>query len=138
MGREAEAAVVKRIEDADQFDELVAESQSKLVVIDLFAEWCGPCSALTPTMNKMMVDYDRSEDRIVLATACIDKLHEKIQAALPTDTQVKLETNGCHPVFAVFRFGAVIGMVTGADSPALLSLVDINIPAAPAAAAAAE
>ncbi|MEA3447681.1 MAG: thioredoxin [Bacteroidota bacterium] len=41
----------------DNFEELVVKSD-KPVVIDLWAEWCGPCRILTPIMKEMDTEYD--------------------------------------------------------------------------------
>ncbi|MFO7878957.1 MAG: thioredoxin [Bacteroidales bacterium] len=42
---------------SSNFDELVMKSD-KPVVIDLWAEWCGPCRMLTPIMKEMAEEYD--------------------------------------------------------------------------------
>lgn len=44
------------ITDAN-FEELVIKSD-KPVVVDFWAEWCGPCRMLTPIIEKMSGDYD--------------------------------------------------------------------------------
>ncbi|WP_213318773.1 thioredoxin [Chlamydiifrater volucris] len=41
--------MVKIVSD-DSFDAFVA---SKLVLIDFFAEWCGPCRMLTPIIEEL-------------------------------------------------------------------------------------
>lgn len=41
----------------DNFEELVVKSD-KPVVIDLWAEWCGPCRMLTPIMEELGTEYD--------------------------------------------------------------------------------
>ena len=38
------------------FDEEVLKSD-KPVLVDFWAEWCGPCRMLTPTINKIANDY---------------------------------------------------------------------------------
>jgi thioredoxin 1 len=43
------------ITDAN-FEELVLKSEIP-VVVDFWAEWCGPCRMLTPIIEKMSDDY---------------------------------------------------------------------------------
>ena len=41
---------------AEQFEEKVLKS-AKPVVVDFFANWCGPCKMLAPTIEKLSADY---------------------------------------------------------------------------------
>lgn len=56
----------------DRFRKTVVEpSQSKLVILDFWAEWCGPCKALTPVLEKVAGEY--ADKGVVLAKINVDE-----------------------------------------------------------------
>ncbi|MEA5471756.1 tetratricopeptide repeat protein [Spirulina sp. 06S082] len=48
--------------------DVIAKSEDKLVVVDFFATWCGPCQILKPILASLSREYD-----FILATIDIDK-----------------------------------------------------------------
>ncbi|KEO85518.1 thioredoxin [Erythrobacter sp. JL475] len=50
---------------------VVEPSQTKLVILDFWAEWCGPCKQLTPVLEKVAAEY--AEKGVVLAKINVDE-----------------------------------------------------------------
>ena len=71
----------RNIIDVNEIDfekNVIEASDEKLVVVDFWAPWCGPCKQLTPILEKII---SGSPDRILLAKINIDE-NQQIAAQL--------------------------------------------------------
>ena len=51
--------------------EVVEPSMSKLVILDFYADWCGPCKAIAPMLEKVAADY--ADKGVILKKVDVDK-----------------------------------------------------------------
>ena len=49
---------MKSIQSNKQFNDLVASG--KPFVIDFYADWCGPCQTLLPTVEKLATEFNET------------------------------------------------------------------------------
>ena len=55
---------------AENFNNLVIESD-KIVLVDFWAEWCGPCKMLTPVIDELANDY--SSENVSIGKVNVDE-----------------------------------------------------------------
>jgi thioredoxin 1 len=84
------------------FSELIQSGQP--VLVDFFAEWCGPCKQMAPTLKQLA---DRTGDKLKIVKVDIDKSRaaaEKFQIrSVPTllffkDGKVVWRQSGAQPL----------------------------------------
>lgn len=46
---------MKAIEKNSEFNQLI--TQEKPIMLDFYADWCGPCQVLLPTVEKLSKEY---------------------------------------------------------------------------------
>ena len=66
------------VSEAEFNDKVIEASSEKLVVVDFWAPWCGPCKQLTPLLEKII---NSSSDKITLVKINIDE-NQQIAAQL--------------------------------------------------------
>ncbi len=61
-------------ESMERFEaEVIAPSMSALVILDFWAEWCGPCKQLGPLLEKIAADYAAKGVKLVKVDVDQDK-----------------------------------------------------------------
>lgn len=87
------------VKDKDDFQKKVLAS-AKPVLVDFYADWCGPCKALSPKLDAVMGD---KEGLLELA---------KIDIDIHSDLALEYQVTGIPTVLAV-RNGKVVNKFTG-------------------------
>lgn len=82
----------------------------KLVLVDFFATWCGPCQMMTPIIEKLKEKYEK-DDEVEVITADIDENPE-----LPARFAVMSV-----PSFVFIKDGKALDTVIGATTEDSLS-----------------
>ncbi len=87
----------------------------KPVLVDYWAEWCGPCKMLAPILDEVAAEYG---DKLTVAKLDIDK---------NPSTPPKYSVRGI-PTLMLFKDGNVAAQKVGAMSKSqLMAFIDENI-----------
>lgn len=93
-GEQAAADVVVDVTD-QSFGEILELSRSVPVVVDLWAEWCGPCKQLSPIIEKVTREQ---RGRVVLAKVDVDANPQIAQAFRAQSIPMVVALIGGQPV----------------------------------------
>ena len=80
---------------------------NNVVLIDLWAEWCGPCKMMTPVIDELHKEYE--------GRAVIGKLNVDDNQEVPTTYNVR----GI-PTFLLFKNGELKDKIVGAQTKTFL------------------
>ncbi|CCI44325.1 unnamed protein product [Albugo candida] len=109
--------VSQSVKDADHWNQILAISEQKLVVVDLHKSWCGPCKIMEPTYKRLIAEIENAQERLLFVS--LD------QSMLLIETE---NTPSCKPRFLLFRERKPIVEIAGANAPKLEFLVRQHCP----------
>ncbi len=104
--------MAQKITDAN-YKELLA--QDKLVVVDFWAEWCGPCRSIAPAVDELATEFE--------GKAIIGKYNVDDDNALSSEMGIRNI-----PTLLFFKGGKLVDKQVGASSKAdLKAKIEANL-----------
>lgn len=98
----------------DRFRQQVVEpSMTQLIILDFWAEWCGPCKALTPLLEKVAAEY--AEKGVILAKVNVDE--EQFIAS-------QFQVRSIPTVYALFQGQPVADLTNARSESQLRGVID--------------
>jgi thioredoxin 1 len=104
---------IQTLTDAN-FEQTVNQSSTPILV-DFWADWCGPCRRLAPTVDELATDY---QGRVVVAKMNVDE---------NPATPMRFSIRGI-PTLLLFKGGQIVEQIVGlADKDSLKRLIDKHV-----------
>jgi len=91
----------------EEFDKIV--SKKKVVLVDMFATWCGPCQMMAPIVKDIEKEYEK-KDEVEILTVDIDENPD-----ISSEYSVMSV-----PTFVFFKDGKMVDSVVGATAKDIL------------------
>jgi len=107
--------------------DVVEPSMTSLVILDFWAEWCGPCKQLTPVLEKVAANY--ADKGVVLAKVNVDE-----NGFIASQFRVQ----SIPTVYAIFQGQPVADLTSARTEPQLSAMLDQLLEKLPVQAGGAE
>jgi len=103
--------MVVQVKDKAELQRHLSQAGSKLVVIDFFATWCGPCKMIAPVLEKMS---EEMKDHVVFLKVDVDESED-----LAAEYSVQ-----AMPTFVLLKNGSKVDSFSGANEAKLKELIN--------------
>ncbi|EFX83063.1 hypothetical protein DAPPUDRAFT_230730 [Daphnia pulex] len=102
--------MVYQVKDKADFNNQLKEAGGKLVVVDFYATWCGPCKMIAPKIEAMSKELPN----VVFVKVDVDECED-----VASDYNIS-----CMPTFLYLKNGAKVAEFSGANEEQLRKLID--------------
>lgn len=103
--------MVHEIKTLEDFTASISNKDTSLVVVDFFADWCGPCKMIAPKFAKLAEKYPN------ISCCKVNSDNEDMQEACKACNISSL------PTFCFFRGGKYIAKMSGSNAENLEKLM---------------
>ncbi|XP_017466118.1 PREDICTED: thioredoxin-2-like [Rhagoletis zephyria] len=102
------------IKDLTDLNNQLKEAGTKLVVIDFFATWCGPCKLIAPRLEELAKEY---EGKVLILKVDVDECED-----------IAMEYNiSSMPTFVFIKDRKQINSFAGANGEKLADFIAKNV-----------
>ncbi|XP_017075577.2 thioredoxin-2 [Drosophila eugracilis] len=106
--------MVYQVKDKNDLDGQLTKAGGKLVVLDFFATWCGPCKAISPKLADLSTQY---ADSVIVLKVDVDDCED-----------IAMEYNvSSMPTFVFIKNGVKVEEFAGANATRLEDVIKANI-----------
>ncbi|XP_001355410.2 thioredoxin-2 [Drosophila pseudoobscura] len=103
--------MVYLVQSKDDFDQQVTDAGDKLILIDFYANWCGPCKIISPKLEELAQQY---ADRAVVLKVNVDENEE---------ITIRYNVTSL-PTFVFIKTGTVVDCFVGCNSEKLAKTME--------------
>jgi thioredoxin 1 len=104
------AQIVKHASTVEQLKKIISENE--FVVIDIYASWCRPCRAMSPTLDKVALEYKD----VVIVKVNLDSINKSALNTLVGQTVQSI------PLLVFFKNGKKVKSIGGQQKLAQLKI----------------
>ncbi|XP_034489604.1 thioredoxin-1 [Drosophila innubila] len=103
-------STLSTIRSLNDFQKRIEAADNKIVVLDFYATWCGPCKDIEKTVKSLSRQY---ADKALFMKINVDKYEELVQ-------KYKVRSM---PTFVFLKGNRRVGSIVGADEHKLVHLM---------------